>query len=196
MRVLMFLVAIIAAGYAGYLATIGKTSYAVYSEAQLTQLEAEHQRLLSRSQAGDAADEQLLSLALVREERQRRLLLYGSAGASALAFVIALVLRSRSRSFSGDEEGRFRQSVGDPELSREGARHKAAELLGVRPDAPPAVIQAALQIQLAERDPADMAGHDPHLKQAALQRREALIRAGDLLLGRHELSTSDDASNS
>jgi hypothetical protein len=195
MRVLMFLVAILAAGYAGYLATLGKTSYAVYSEAQLTQLEAEHQRLLSRSK-GDAADEQLLSLALVREERQRRLLLYGSAGASALAFVIALVLRSRSRSFSADEDSRFRQSVGDPELSREGARYKAAELLGVRPDAPPAVIQAALQIQLAERDPADMTGLDPHLKQAALQRREALIRAGDLLLGRHEFPASDDSSKS
>ncbi|WP_309895567.1 hypothetical protein [Archangium sp.] len=193
MRVLMFLVALLAAGSAGYLATLGKTSYSVYSESQLTQLEAEHQRLLSKSR-GDAADEQLLSLALVREERQRRLYLHGSAGAAALALVLSFVMRSRSRAPSSGEESRFLQSVGDPELSREGARYKAAELLGVRPDAPPAVIQAALQIQLAERDPADMTGHDPHLRQAALERREALIRAGDLLLGRHELPSSKVSS--
>ncbi|HEX8822501.1 MAG TPA: hypothetical protein VF794_21420, partial [Archangium sp.] len=82
------------------------------------------------------------------------------------------------------------ESVGDPALSRQGARYKAAELLGVRPDAPPAVIEAALQAQLEDRDPSAVQGLSPELRQAFLERREALIRAGDLLLGRQELHTS------
>lgn len=184
MRKLLFLIALLAGGYAGYLGTIGKTSYALYSKTQLDMLEEEHSRLVRESQ-GDTT-EHAVSLQLIREERERPLRLYASAGAAALAFVIALLLpRSSWRARGEDtEDSRFVQHVGDPVLTGQGARHKAAALLGVLPDAPPAVIEAALQAQLAARDPAQLDGVAPDLRHSVLEQREELLRAGNLLLGR------------
>jgi hypothetical protein len=72
--------------------------------------------------------------------------------------------------------------VGSPAVLREGARQKAASLLGVAPDAPPAVIDAALQAQLQQRDPARLTGLAQELQDQALRQREELVRARDLLL--------------
>lgn len=185
MRKLLFLIALLAGGYAGYLGTIGKTSYALYSKTQLDMLEQEHSRLVRQSQ-GDTS-EHAVSLQLIREERERPMRLYVSAGAAALAFIIALLLpRSswRARGSGHEEDSRFVQHVGDPVLTGQGARHKAAALLGVLPDAPPAVIEAALQAQLAAREPSQMEGVAPDLRHAVLEQREEIIRAGNLLLGR------------
>jgi hypothetical protein len=185
MRKLLFLIALLAGGYAGYLGTLGKTSYALYSKTQLDMLEQEHSRLVRQSR-GDTT-EHAVSLQLIREERERPMRLYASAGAAALAFVIALLLprsSGRARGSDSGEDSRFVQHVGDPVLTGQGARHKAAALLGVLPDAPPAVIEAALQAQLAAREPSQMEGVAPDLRHAVLEQREELIRAGNLLLGR------------
>ncbi len=44
------------------------------------------------------------------------------------------------------------------------------------------MIEAALQAQLASRDPSRLEGIAPELKQMVLDQREALFKARDLLL--------------
>ena len=58
-------------------------------------------------------------------------------------------------------------------LALEGERHKAARLLGVSPEAPAAVVEAALAAQLAAHDPGKLNGLAPDLR-----------RARDFLLGK------------
>jgi hypothetical protein len=66
----------------------------------------------------------------------------------------------------------------------EGGRHKAARLLGVSPEAPAAVVEAALAAQLAAHDPGKLNGLAPDLRRVVLERREALRRARDFLPGK------------
>jgi hypothetical protein len=47
------------------------------------------------------------------------------------------------------------------------------------------VIEAALQAQLQQRDPSRMDGLAPDLKKLAVQQREELVRARDLLLNKN-----------
>ncbi|HEX8822214.1 MAG TPA: hypothetical protein VF794_19970, partial [Archangium sp.] len=110
MRMLLFLVAVLAAGYAGhvYLGTRAQTPYSAYSEDQLAQMEAENQRLLPKTR-GDAAIERQVSLQLLQEERQRRQRLQHlpiAAGGAVLALIASILVRSRARSDepSSDEE--------------------------------------------------------------------------------------------
>ncbi|MCY1082869.1 hypothetical protein [Archangium lansingense] len=192
MRILLFLVALLSGGYAGYLATAAKTSYASYSPAQLDQIEAEQSRLVNKT-SGDERDQHLISLMLLREERGRPFKLQVAGGVAGLSLLSALVLTivSGRRKDSQQEEDPYApptESGGARQLDR----NRAAALLGVRPDAPRGVIEAALQAQLAEKDPSQLAGHDPSLRQRLLQQREELLAASHLLLGRREISFSPD----
>ncbi|HYO73739.1 MAG TPA: hypothetical protein VEU33_47510 [Archangium sp.] len=193
MRILLFLVALLSGGYAGYLSTVAKTSYSSYSSAQLDQIEAEQMRQLDRT-SGDERDNHLISLSLLREERARPFKVQVAGGVAGLSLLTALVLTlvGRRRQDSGQEEayGTPAESGG----SRQMDRNRAAALLGVRPDAPRAVIEAALQAQLAEKDPSQLGGHDPSLRQKILQQREELQAAANLLLGRRELSFTPDGA--
>jgi hypothetical protein len=90
--------------------------------------------------------------------------------------------RARFVGASKSEEARFAATMGDPNVALEGARNKAAALLGVTLTAPAAVIEAALAAQLATRDPDRLAGIAPELKAMVLSQREALVKARDLLL--------------
>lgn len=202
MRTLLVLVALLAGGYAGYRELASKTSYSSYSPAQLDELEAEHQRQLLKA-SGEAFETQQLSLTMLREERSRRLQVQAALGVAGLSFVGALVLtlvsflRGRRRAgASGDEEPQSpAEPIGHYRSAGKAARAQAAALLGVRPDAPRAVIEAALQAQLAERDPVHLHGMDPALRQRVLQQREALVQAANLLLGRQqEISLPSDVS--
>lgn len=187
MRLLLFIVALLAAGAAGWLGTLGRTPYTPHSAAQLDQLEAEHARLLREASGPDAAVHQL-SLQLIEAERRRVLLLGVAIGVAGLAFVVALrlpgSLRPLGRASLSDEESRLLASVGNPEVAHQGARNKAAELLGVSLQASPSEIEAAVQARLAERDPARLHGLAPDLRRLASQQREDILRAGNLLLGR------------
>ncbi len=194
MRNLLFLVALLSGGYAGYLATFAKTSYSSYSPAQLDQIEAEQSRQVNRTH-GDERDQHLISLMLLREERARPFKMQVAGGVAGLSFLSALVvtLLGRRREDSTQEQDAYGnpiESGGAQQLDR----NRAAALLGVRPDAPRAVIEAALQAQLAERDPSQLQGLAPDLRHKYLQQREALQQAGNVLLGRREIDFSPDGT--
>jgi hypothetical protein len=200
MRWLLIMLAVGAAGTAGYLGTLAKNSFSAYSSEQLDMLEREMAQELGPGQApprppqasGKLAEQKAAlagSQQLLQEERRRRLFFALALGVAGVAAVASFLVRGGSSSAptlrgSGDEEARLLAAVGDPAVLREGARQKAASLLGVAPDAPPAVIEAALQAQLQQRDPSRMDGLAPDLKQLALQQREELVRARDLLLNK------------
>ena len=201
MRWLLIMLAVGAAGTAGYFGLFVKNSFTSYSNEQLDLLEREIAVELEQHRAAptrkprpnEARTEQQVwaedRQQLVLEERRRRLffiLALGVAGASAVG---AFLARGGSSSAprlrtSSDEESRLVAVVGDPAVLREGARQKAAALLGVAPEAPPAVIEAALQAQLQQRDPAMLTGLAPNLKQLVMEQREELTRARDLLLNK------------
>lgn len=197
MRWLLLMVALGAAGTAGYLGTAAKNSYSGYSREQLELLENELSQELSaergapRSTQGSAKRaerlEQLaLNQQLLQQERQRRSAFSLACGVAAAAALAAFLVRGgpslpRRRGSRG-EDARLLATLGDPTVLREGARQKAAALLGVSPEAPPAVIEAALQAQLQQRDISRLEGLAPDLQKLALQQREELIRARDLLL--------------
>lgn len=197
MRWLLIMVALGAAGTAGYLGTAAKNSYSDYSREQLDLLEHELSQELapernaprpskSAAKRAERLEQLALNQQLLQQERQRRSFFYlacGVAGAAALAAYLVGGGASfpRRRSSSG-EDARLLAAIGDPTVLREGARQKAATLLGVSPEAPPAVIEAALQAQLQQRDISRLDGLAPDLQKLALQQREELIRARDLLL--------------
>lgn len=193
MRWLLIMLAVGAAGTAGYLGTLARNSFSAYSGEQLAMLERElAQELEAPKPSGKHAGpkEQLSgSQQLLQEERQRRLFFTLALGVAGVAGVAAFFVRGGSSSGpvlrgSGDEDARLVAAVGDPAVLREGARQKAAALLGVTPDAPPAVIEAALQAQLQQRDPSRLEGLAPDLQKIALQQRDELVRARDLLLNK------------
>jgi hypothetical protein len=200
MRWLLIMLAVGAAGTAGYLGTLAKNSFSAYSSEQLEVLERELDQQLkpervpaSSPKASGQQAEQKERLAssqqLLQQERQRRLFFLAALGVAGVAGVASFFVRggfSSAPRFRGssDEDARLMAAVGDPAVLREGARRKAASLLGVSPEAPPAVIEAALQAQLQQRDPSRMEGLAPDLKKLVLQQREELVRARDLLLNK------------
>ncbi|MDY7230243.1 hypothetical protein [Hyalangium rubrum] len=198
MRWLLLMIAVGAAGTAGYFGLFVKNSFSGYSNAQLDVLEREltagaaQERPPSKrkSKSTNTDEEQQVwaevQQRLLLEERQRRLFLVLSLGVAALSGLGAAFVRGKASTSpvltERGEDARLVAAVGDPAVLREGARQKAASLLGVSPDAPPAVIEAALQAQLQQRDPSLLVGLGPDLKQLVLQQREELTRARDVLL--------------
>jgi hypothetical protein len=201
MRWLLIMLAVGAAGTSGYLGALAKNSFSDYSTEQLELLERElnqelqQEHTASRSpKASSKQAEQKERLAanqqLLQQEWQRRFFFFIALGVAGISGVAAFFVRGGSPSRpilrgSSDEDARLAAAVGNPSVLREGAQQKAASLLGVAPNAPPAVIEAALQAQLQQRDPARMEGLAPDLKKLALQQREELIRARDLLLDKN-----------
>lgn len=197
MRWLLIMVALGAAGTAGYLGTAAKNSYSGYSGEQLDLLESELSQELAQERGAtrptkntakraERQEQLALNQQLLQQERQRRSFFYLACGAAGAAAIAAFFVRGgpsmpRRRGSSG-EDARLLAAIGDPAVLREGARQKAATLLGVSPEAPPAVIEAALQAQLQQRDLSRLDGLAPDLQKLALQQREELIRARDLLL--------------
>jgi hypothetical protein len=198
MRWLLIMLAVGAAGTAGYFGAFVKNSFSGYSNEQLDLLEREMAVELEQERTGpsrkpkpsEARAEQQLWVQdrqqLILEERRRRLFFILALGVAGVTGVGAFLVRGGSSTprlgTSYDEDSRLVAAVGDPAVLREGARQKAAALLGVVPDAPPAVIEAALQAQLQQRDPSMLVGLAPDLKQLVMDQREELTRARDLLL--------------
>lgn len=196
MRWLLIMLAVGAVGVAGYLGLFVKNSFSGYSNEQLDLLEREMAVELALERSGsarkpsEARSEQQLWVQdrqqLILEERRRRLFFILALGVAGVAGVGAFLVRGGSSTphlrTSEDEESRLVAAMGDPSVLREGARQKAAALLGVAPEAPPAVIEAALQAQLQQRDPSMLVGLAPDLKQLVMDQREELTRARDLLL--------------
>ncbi|ADO68368.1 hypothetical protein [Stigmatella aurantiaca] len=198
MRWLFLMLALGCGAAAGYLGLFEKSSFSGYSGAQLDLLEQALAGELtpagppSRKKPPPPSEAQQQRVQdgqqRIQAERQRRrafALALGGMGLFTLAaiFVRAGPSRFRLRAPAG-EEARLLAAVGNPAVLQEGARQKAASLLGVAPDAPPAVIEAALQAQLQQRDPAKMTGLARELQEQALQQRADLVRARDLLLNK------------
>ncbi len=171
---------VVFAGGAAYFGTLAKSSYSAYSEEQLTMLGDGFAHMERQS------EEQMYSRELLEAEKRRRLFFPLMLVGAVLSAIGVYLTRAMGESFSSTsaEDARFAATVGNPSLLLDGARNKAAALLGVTVTAPPAVIEAALVAQLASRDPAQMGGMAPDLKALVMDQRAALIKARDLLLGR------------
>ena len=194
-RLLFVAVAVVAAGSAAWLRSQGKaSSFGPYSDAQLDTLDAGYRaaikappppapatrlQLLARREASIDAD---VSLSLLETERHRRKALLGALAVAVLAVVGAMLPRRGGSGKTGDEERRLARAMGDPAALLEGERHRAAKLLGVNLEAPPAVVDAALAAQLASHDLGRLDGLAPDLRRMVLEQREALQRARDLLV--------------
>jgi len=167
-----------------------KSSFSSYSDSQLDTLEAGYRAVMRtppapRSTATsrlDAALDAELSLERLQTERYRRIALRSLAMVSFLAVVGALLAGRRRARRNRGEEARLRRAMGDPVALLEGERDKAARLLGVTPEAPPAVIDAALSAQLAAHDLGRLDGIAPEVRRLLLDQRESLQRARDLLV--------------
>jgi len=192
MRRLVFAaLAVVAAGGAFWLREkSAASSFAAYTGAQLDTLEAGYRAVIrappapgSLASHRDASLDAELSLERLQTERHRRLALRGLAMVAILAVVGALLPRrgGGARRDRG-EDARLRKAMGDPAALLEGERNKAARLLGVTLEAPPAVVDAALAAQLAAHDLARMDGIAPEVKRLLVDQRQALQRARDLLV--------------
>lgn len=192
MRLVFFLLALAAAGYAGYLQFNTPSNYASYSEEKLVQLEAAYDQAVL-STKGEAQDTTRVAQLMLQRELTRRLhvkLSLGAAGVCA-ALALALTLLGGRRGSSDESSQAYDPSPSAREAPAGTApmtREQAAALLGVQPNAPRAVVEAALHAQLAEREPSQLVGLDPTLKHNVLQQREELMQAGNILLGRQELA--------
>jgi hypothetical protein len=182
--------AVLAAGGAFFLREKSRsTSFSAYTEAQLDTLEVNY-RAVSQAPPTqgtvaarqEAALDAQLSLESLQTERHRRLALRALALVALLAVVGAVLPRRGGSRRDRGEDARLRKAMGDPAVLIEGERHKAARLLGVTPEAPPAVIDAALAAQLAAHDPGRVEGLAPEVRRMILDQREALQRARDLLV--------------
>lgn len=178
MRALFVLLALGLGGAAGYYGWFARSSYSAYSAEQLDTLDSNF------AQLGKGTDEQDFSRELLATERKRRMLFPALAGAAVLAAIGAYISRGARESFAptNAESARFAAAMGNPQVVMDGARHKAAALLGVTINAPREVIEAACAAQLASRDATKMDGLAPDLREVARTQREELIRARDLLL--------------
>lgn len=191
MRRLVFVaLAVLAAGGAWWLKRQGTaSSFGAYSDAQLETLEWGYRSAMhpppvpgttAVSRRESAMDAEI-SLGLLDAERSRRRAFLCAAAVAVLAAIGALLPRRGSRRTRG-EEGRLTRVMGDPAVLLEGERNKAAKLLGVTLEAPPAVVDAALAAQLASHDLGRLDGLAPDLRRIVLEQREALRKARDLLV--------------
>jgi hypothetical protein len=156
MRRLFFVaVALLAVGLGAWLRAQGTaSSFGPYTGAQLDTLEAGYRaamqappapgvgpRVLAAQEASVDAE---VSLGLLHAERQRRRALLGVLAVAILATLGALLPRRGGPASSRDEELRLARAMGSPTALLDGERHRAARLLGVALEAPPAVVDAAL----------------------------------------------------
>ena len=88
---------------------------------------------------------------------------------SLLSVVGALLAGRRRTRRDRGEEARLRRAMGRSVALLEGERDKAARLLGVTPEAPPAVIDAALAAQLAAHDLGRLDGIAPEVRRLLLE---------------------------
>jgi hypothetical protein len=190
-RIAFLALALLAAGGAWWLKREGpRSSFGAYSDAQLDTLEAAY-RSAMHPPPGPGADsvarqesiiDAEVSLEHLQKERTRRRALLGAAAVALLAAIGALLPGRRRSRASREEDQRLARAIGDPAALLEAERRKAAGLLGVAVDAPPAVVDAALAARLAAREPSQLEGLDPGLQRVVLEQREALRRARDLLV--------------
>jgi len=184
--------AVVAAGGAFHLRErSSESSFSAYTDSQLATLAEAYRAVMrsppmsgmTRAAQQDRALDAELSLGNLEAEKHRRLAVQGLAGVAFLSVVAALLPRSRRVRRDRGEDTRLRERFGDPSLVLEAQKREAARLLGVARDAPREVIEAALAAQLAMHDARPLEGIHSEMRQVAVERRQALQRARDLLVG-------------
>lgn len=181
MRLVLFVLFVAAAGAAVYFNFVARNSYSSYRDQQLQLLRRAYDTA-PHDLAQD--DDRAVSKSFLEDESRRRLLSKVLPGA-AVVFLAAMILLPKRRPVAPrdpEEAGRMLAAIGDPKQLLAAEGRKAARLLGVDLNAPPAVIEAALQAHLSERTPDKLVGLAPGLRQAAEQQRREYERARDLLL--------------
>lgn len=184
-RVLALLLFIASGSAAAWVWKFGRNSFSGFSDHKLAVLEVAYLEQLPMGPA-EVSDAEV-SLSILKGEQRRRMLQLPITAAAAVSVVLLgwSLLRRGGRATSragSDEERRLQSQFGPPELLEAGARNKAAELLGCQLQAPREVIVAAYEAQLRLRDVSRMDGLAPDLQRLAMEQREALARARDLLL--------------
>ncbi len=184
MRLVLIGLVVLSASVAAYFQFGMRSSYSGHSGNQLDVLDHEFRRL------GDTATEdQRVSRYLLEREERRRAMLVTSVTLCVLAALGAIFVRGPTRPLQtglSAEEQRLTAAMGDPKAALNGARAKAAKLLGVMPDAPTSVVEAALAAQLRDRDPNRLEGLAPDLQRLVKDQRDELNKARDLLLQRRK----------
>ncbi len=161
-------------------------SVSTFDEAKLAVLQEEADRVLASEEMGTPAWlDADASRALISQERMRRRVLWSGlpvASVLAIAALFAPKLRVRPRR-DRKEEARLSEFLGGQraEIAAD-ARKSAAELLGITPNAPPELVEAAFQAQMRQRDPARYDGVAPDLVKIAESQRQQLVKARELLL--------------
>src|SRR5690349_3309426 len=135
MRWLLIMVAVGAAGTAGYLSTFAKNSYSGYSRGQLDLLDRELSQGLGQAtgasrpsknatRQAERQEQLTANQQLLQEERQRRFYFFLSLGLAGVTALAAALLRGTPstprRSGSRDEDARLMAAIGDPKVLREG----------------------------------------------------------------------------
>lgn len=190
-RLVLAALAVLTAGGAIYLREKSSaSSFSSYTDAQLDTLEANY-RAVTRAPAAtspaarrDAVVDAEISLERLQTERYRRIALRSLALVALLSVVGAVLAGRGGPRRDRREESRLREVAGDPAALLEGERNKAARLLGVTPESPPEVVDAALAAQLAAHDVGRLDGIAPEVRRLLLDQRESLQRARDLLVRR------------
>jgi hypothetical protein len=182
MRRILFLLLLGLSAGSVYVHTLARTSYSGLSEAQFSMAERELEKLARRKD--ERGLEARVELTFIEDERRRQQLAWALPAATALVGLLTLVLSvaGRRRRLS-DEEVRLLGATGGEDFGTLVRKRQAADMLGVSPSAPSVVVEAALQALLASREPAQLQGLRPDLRDTLLAQREDLIRARDVLLG-------------
>ncbi len=182
LRLLLFLGSLATLAGWGYQFGPARTSYSAYSESQLALLRQEAMAPVQ----GDRVESDITLGMLDDEQRRRLLVLWGLPLALVLGVAAWFAPRSHfSFGRNKNEEARLAAHLGNAsaEMAAE-RRQAAATLLGVTPNAPASVIEAAFQAQLKERDRSRYDGVAVDLVRVAEEQREQLRRARDYLLQR------------
>lgn len=200
LKALAFLLALISLLLAGYHWKLAVSSYSSYSDEQLDLFERELATLKGGEAGATLEDKVVASLASSERIRRRRVRLFAVAGLVLLAVGIAMpnIPLRRRRPALGDDAGeaqRLQKFVGPLPQVAPGApgapgapapldRYRAAEVLGVRLDASPAVVEAAYAALLKERDPGRRAGLSPELQKVMDEQLQLLHQAREVMLGK------------
>ncbi|MFN0061053.1 MAG: hypothetical protein ACKVPX_00845 [Myxococcaceae bacterium] len=186
MKLMVFLIALSGLGAAVYYDRFGpRTSFASYSDGQLQTLDAAIQAEVARTTAVTGAD---VSATLLRDERERRQRIKYLYWAGLGSLALSIILPKRVSRDDDGEAQRLTAFIGNaPSISHD-AKARAAQLLGVAPDAPDSVIEAAYAAQCKVRDRARYDGVAPDLRQLAEHQLKELAWAKDALLGQRRPS--------
>jgi hypothetical protein len=188
LKAVLWLLAAIAFGVGAYSWRLATTSYSSYSAEQLEMFARELQTLQASDAGATLDDKVVAAMASAELSRRERVRISLVAGLVLIAIALVAPRWSFPSRGSGSEGERLKDFVGPLPVATPGApamdKYRAAEALGVRMDASPAVIEAAFEALLKERDPKRRDGLMPDLQRQMDEQLRQLHEARRVLLGK------------